>query len=114
MRISDWSSDVCSSDLYPQDEHERMLEARLAERGVTVERETEATAFSQTADGVVAIVGGEPCQADYIAGCDGAHSMVREQRSEERRGGNEWFSTCRSRWSAYHYKKKEKRNQKKN
>src|SRR3546814_6141535 len=45
---------------------------------------TEVTGFSQTADGVVATVGGQPCQADYIAGCDGAHSMVREQvRSEE-------------------------------
>src|SRR3546814_15809934 len=28
------------------------------------------------------------------------------KRSEERRVGNECGSTCRSRWSAYHYKKK--------
>src|SRR3546814_13828020 len=26
-------------------------------------------------------------------------------RSDERRVGREWFSTCRSRWSTYHYKK---------
>src|SRR3546814_17184298 len=28
-------------------------------------------------------------------------------RSEERRVGKEWVSTCRSRWSPYHYKKKQ-------
>src|SRR3546814_6746653 len=32
-------------------------------------------------------------------------------RSEERRGGKECVSTCRSRWSPYHYNKKVKRNQ---
>src|SRR3546814_20134692 len=34
-------------------------------------------------------------------GVDGAYV-----RSEERRVGKECVSTCRSRWSAYHYKKK--------
>src|SRR3546814_16197626 len=29
---------------------------------------------------------------------------VRQPRSEERRVGKEWVSTCRSRWSPYHYK----------
>src|SRR3546814_13733123 len=31
---------------------------------------------------------------------------VRRSRSEERRVGKECVSTCRSRWSPYHYKKK--------
>src|SRR3546814_12093931 len=31
-------------------------------------------------------------------------------RSEERRVGKECVSTCRSRWSPYHYKKKKKNN----
>src|SRR3546814_12831922 len=31
-------------------------------------------------------------------------------RSEERRGGKECVSTCRSRWSPYHYKKTKKNN----
>src|SRR3546814_20128168 len=35
---------------------------------------------------------------------DGAE--VVEARSEERRVGKECVSTCRSRWSPYHYKKK--------
>src|SRR3546814_13998752 len=33
-----------------------------------------------------------------------------EARSEERRVGKECVSTCRSRWSPYHYKKKQKKN----
>src|SRR3546814_15921960 len=32
--------------------------------------------------------------------------VPRQQRSEERRVGKECVSTCRSRWSPYHYKKK--------
>src|SRR3546814_13763420 len=35
---------------------------------------------------------------------------VRLERSEERRVGKEGVSTCRSRWSPYHYKKKKKMN----
>src|SRR3546814_14547052 len=33
---------------------------------------------------------------------------VHDPRSEERRVGKECVSTCRSRWSPYHYKKKNK------
>src|SRR3546814_17783613 len=42
---------------------------------------------------------------------DGAH--LHEDRSEERRVGKECVSTCRSRWSPYHEKKKQKKKQKK-
>src|SRR3546814_17233559 len=34
--------------------------------------------------------------------------VVLSERSEERRVGKECVSTCRSRWSPYHYKKKKK------
>jgi len=73
--------------LYPQDEHERMLEARLAELGVKVERGIEVTDFSLSATGVSATVGGETCEADYIVGCDGAHSIVRKQVAGDFPGG---------------------------
>src|SRR3546814_17820316 len=33
---------------------------------------------------------------------DPATAKLRATRSEERRVGNEWVSTCRSRWSPYH------------
>lgn len=73
--------------MYPQDEHERMLAARLAALGVNVERSIEVTAFSQTAAGVTATVGGETQEADYIVGCDGAHSLVRKQVAGDFPGG---------------------------
>jgi 2-polyprenyl-6-methoxyphenol hydroxylase-like FAD-dependent oxidoreductase len=68
--------------VYPQDEHERLLLARLAEAGVAVERRTELVKLEETADRVHAVLkaaeGSEDrCDAAYVAGCDGAHSTVR-------------------------------------
>jgi 2-polyprenyl-6-methoxyphenol hydroxylase-like FAD-dependent oxidoreductase len=68
--------------IFPQDEHERLLVERLAEAGITVERETELLGFEETVDGVRARLKRsdgteEECAAAYIAGCDGAHSTVR-------------------------------------
>ncbi|MEA2910892.1 MAG: hypothetical protein QOJ15_2973, partial [Bradyrhizobium sp.] len=69
--------------IFPQDQHERLLIERLQALGVTVERRTELLRFSQTESGVTARLrqpDGEEadCAADYIAGCDGARSIVRE------------------------------------
>lgn len=69
--------------IYPQDEHERLLIDRLAAAGVVVERDTTLTAFDETSSGVVARLErkdgpADICKAAYIAGCDGAHSTVRE------------------------------------
>src|SRR5579872_6171629 len=68
--------------IYPQDEHERLLIDRLAEAGVTVERQTELLSFEETAEGIRARLkraDGQTgtCEAAYLAGCDGAHSLVR-------------------------------------
>jgi 2-polyprenyl-6-methoxyphenol hydroxylase-like FAD-dependent oxidoreductase len=68
---------------FPQDEHERLLIDRLAEAGVHVERRTELLRFEDTAGRVLAHLKRpdgteERCEAAYIAGCDGAHSKVRE------------------------------------
>src|SRR3546814_20780311 len=41
---------------------------------------------------------------------DPALRWGRTRRSEERRVGKECVSTCRSRWSPYHYKKKHSQN----
>jgi 2-polyprenyl-6-methoxyphenol hydroxylase-like FAD-dependent oxidoreductase len=69
--------------IFPQDEHERLLIAHLRREGVEVERGTELVGFEErsgaiiartrSADGVEA-----QCEAAYLAGCDGAHSRVRE------------------------------------
>ncbi|MES2307021.1 MAG: FAD-dependent monooxygenase [Gemmatimonadota bacterium] len=69
--------------IYPQDAHEKLLIAQLASLGVHVERETTLLRFREHATGVSATIGHadgreEEMEAAYIAGCDGAHSTVRE------------------------------------
>ncbi len=70
--------------IYPQDEHERFLIDCLTELGVTVERCTELVGF-QHADLSVRTQILKPdgtkefCRVGYVAGCDGAHSTVRER-----------------------------------
>src|SRR3546814_5877878 len=65
LRISDWSSDVCSSDL-------------------------------------IFLTPSSICNS---SGSSLDHQSSNRTRSEERRVGKECVSTCRSRWSPYHYKK---------
>ncbi|MCF4998642.1 NAD(P)-binding protein [Pseudomonas syringae] len=70
-------------EIFPQDEHERLLIERLESFGVRVERDTELESFEETADGLTAhlrLPNGtqEVCQACYLAGCDGARSSVRK------------------------------------
>jgi len=68
--------------MIPQSETERILEERLASRGVTVERSVELTAFSDKGETVEATLKKadgtlETLEADWLVGCDGAHSSVR-------------------------------------
>jgi 2-polyprenyl-6-methoxyphenol hydroxylase-like FAD-dependent oxidoreductase len=69
--------------IFPQDEHERLLIARLEAMGISVERRTELAGYRDEGDRVVARLRGPAgdetdCEAAYIAGCDGAHSTVRQ------------------------------------
>jgi 2-polyprenyl-6-methoxyphenol hydroxylase-like FAD-dependent oxidoreductase len=70
-------------DIFPQDEHERLLIDRLPALGLSVERQTELIDFSDRGDGIVARLrgpdGAEDCETSYLAGCDGARSLVREK-----------------------------------
>ena len=66
-----------------QDVHERLLIEQLGALGVTVERRTELLVFEESPNGMRATLGrsdgsAEICEATYLAGCDGAHSTVRE------------------------------------
>src|SRR3546814_10455306 len=79
MRISDWSSDVCSSDLMRDDLVERRAHRRQLRRFTA----RLARRHQNAAD-------------DRLA------ALHRGIRSEERRVGKECVSTCRSRWSPYH------------
>jgi 2-polyprenyl-6-methoxyphenol hydroxylase-like FAD-dependent oxidoreductase len=69
--------------IFPQDQHERLLIDRLEALGVSVERRTELISFTNDGERVIARLRGpdgqdETCEASYIAGCDGARSIVRE------------------------------------
>src|SRR3546814_3559867 len=94
MRISDWISDVCSSDL-------------LDKRFEQMSRGTRTKVF------LTAAALGDPAVIVADGPSDGldapACAVLAEQfkiRSEERRVGKEGVSTCRSRWSPNHDKKK--------
>jgi 2-polyprenyl-6-methoxyphenol hydroxylase-like FAD-dependent oxidoreductase len=69
--------------IFPQDQHERLLIERLQGLGVTVERRTELVSFEDQGSFVTARLRGpgatvEDCESLYLAGCDGARSLVRE------------------------------------
>jgi len=69
--------------IFSQDEHERLLIDRLSEADVSVERETEFVGLEDRGGRLVARfkhADGRPdsCDAAFLAGCDGAHSRVRE------------------------------------
>ncbi|WJR76522.1 FAD-dependent oxidoreductase [Bradyrhizobium sp. NP1] len=69
--------------IFPQDEHERLLIARLEALNGAVERRTELISFTERSDGILARLRGpdgaeQDCEAGYIIGCDGARSTVRE------------------------------------
>jgi 2-polyprenyl-6-methoxyphenol hydroxylase-like FAD-dependent oxidoreductase len=68
--------------MIPQNETERLLETYLEELGVKVERQIELTAFTARTDGVTATLRDaagreESVAAEWLIGCDGAHSTVR-------------------------------------
>src|SRR3546814_4715342 len=93
MRISDWSSDVCSSDL------------------VQIPRDGAGAALrADPADCAVLPVGTSVESAMTLLQEAAGDEHLREmpfvvytpERSEERRVGKECVSTCRSRWSPYH------------
>src|SRR3546814_18225918 len=113
MRISDWSSDVCSSDLRQLGGGEGdeigggqrpEVTGTDAEIGLQVRRDDGIHATEQVGQEIAAGEGKQHAAGDKgRAGPQGA-------RSEERRVGKECVSTCRYRWSPYHSKKKIKTN----
>jgi 2-polyprenyl-6-methoxyphenol hydroxylase-like FAD-dependent oxidoreductase len=69
--------------IFPQDQHELLLIERLEALGVAVERRTELLRFAEERDRITARLLGPDgqevdCAASYIAGCDGARSVVRQ------------------------------------
>jgi len=69
--------------VFPQDAHERLLIEQLHALGVSVQRRTELVRFQDQDGGMRATLRGpdgaeEICEAAYLAGCDGAKSIVRQ------------------------------------
>jgi 2-polyprenyl-6-methoxyphenol hydroxylase-like FAD-dependent oxidoreductase len=78
--------------ILPQDAHEALLVAALADAGVPVERETTFVGFAESQDGVRATLATadgtmRTCDARYLAGCDGARSAVRDALGIDLVGG---------------------------
>jgi 2-polyprenyl-6-methoxyphenol hydroxylase-like FAD-dependent oxidoreductase len=78
--------------ILPQDEHEKLLIDRLSTAGIGVERQTQLVDFAEESGHVVARLQRtdgtlETCAALYLAGCDGAHSTVRDGLSIDFPGG---------------------------
>src|SRR3546814_20326478 len=95
MRISDWSSDVCSSDLQMDDGG--WMNATASQIDYDQNRDT--IVFSGNA--LVKQPGRGSISGERIIYTMGTGQV---QRSDERRVGNECVSTCRSRGSQYQYK----------
>src|SRR3546814_11977337 len=104
MRISDWSSDVCSSDL--ELEQRETPEKSLKENnpkekaGLLRLRARRIAAIAKNAADKGLVVGPEAI-AKLKALADSFRTAQVAARSEERRVGKECVSTCRSRWSPY-------------
>src|SRR3546814_15779599 len=106
MRISDWSSDVCSSDLPRESSKTRditggwprvaeLFEARKPKDYAIISEIAGRVEFGKdykTKRRIVVVPEAEDQEPpEYLI-----------PRSEERRVGKECVSTCRSRWSPYH------------
>src|SRR3546814_10805450 len=87
MRISDWSSDVCSSDLL-------QFNIICHSQGCPDSRYMLAAVRDEYT--------GEPMYRRVASWTSMAGANKGTARSEERRVGKECVRTCRSRWSPYH------------
>src|SRR3546814_18170510 len=97
MRISDWSSDVCSSDLH-------------VETGSACRLPSEGRPPGYIADDLATLAGSQRSDAFWSAPGNPdrvwlgrlSSPCFQGARSEERRVGKECVSQCRYRWSLYH------------
>src|SRR3546814_17100397 len=101
MRISDWSSDVCSSDL-------AAVEFALGFLGLPVGLDVKGKT-------VVVLVNDPDWQTKETKGEFNGRAMTyygrwstKYERQDERRVGKECVSKCRSRWKPYELNKKQK------
>src|SRR3546814_19297272 len=131
MRISDWSSDVCSSDLhvrlirtmeqlvrhvvaaetgFADVRHRRRRLNAVTHRHVLIEDRIGGNLpvlFKNLDAARIVLAARRQIAQVNTASVDVARVLVDGPRSEERRVGKACVSTCRYRWWPVHYKKKE-------
>src|SRR3546814_15151719 len=105
MRISDWSSDVCSSDL--RIDYNVNTDIVVLTGAVVVEQERgtlrgERVTYNLTSGELDSGGNGGRIQMKILP--KDKTTNTEGGRSEERRVGKECVSTCRSRWSPVHKK----------
>src|SRR3546814_12405060 len=105
MRISDWSSDVCSSDLIPGS----LVYASVGNGLGAIFEAGDARNIKHAiyAPEVLLPIGG--LIALSLLPVLYKKLIHKNVRSDERRVGKECVSKCRSRWSPYHVQKKRKK-----
>src|SRR3546814_17870204 len=113
MRISDWSSDVCSSDLFDNDGAEQIRRCPYLVAAADIASGIERDQFDRREQGGAGaiherILGDSkpPVRRLFRIKKPGLIQIGRESCRER------VCSTCRSRWSAYHSKKQHKENKK--
>src|SRR3546814_20177193 len=99
LRIRDWSSDVCSSDLIG-------LPAQLFVFRLISGKHPLAIGLHRLVLALERLDLRGQLLEPAVLPVDRLELVLGRLRSEERRVGKECVSTCSSRWSPYHYKKK--------
>src|SRR3546814_5121652 len=108
MRISDWSSDVCSSDLIDLVETHALDNAGIvgSKEGIDLHARALAHLGQERVPLGLQILrglGGDNAEIQFLGfGRLGCATQGQTSRSEERRVGKECVSTCRSRCAPYH------------
>src|SRR3546814_15795925 len=115
MRISDWSSDVCSSDLVTIESYEEepisvmlpdTVVMKIVEADPVVKGQTASSSYKPAVleNGARIMVPPhiESGTRVVVNTADASYVERAKDRSEERRVGNECVRPCRSRWSPYH------------
>src|SRR3546814_20503926 len=100
MRISDWSSDVCSSDLSRWSGTPSNTSTTHVPHMPSQHEKGTSTPFSRSTSRML-----------LSGGMSKTFPECASLRSEARRVGKECVRTCRSWWSPYHYKKKNRETQ---
>src|SRR3546814_17273335 len=107
MRISDWSSDVCSSDLVAAQRYvrqgpwkmTRIANAFFPSAALLLPRQWQLYNIDTDRGETTDVAAENPEQVEKL-------TQAWAQSSDERRVGNECVKTCRYRWSPYPSKNK--------